>query len=359
VVVASVGTYTGPVGTVIRPLLDGAQVWVRYINDHGGLNGHKLVFLVYDDGGDSARHRAQVQEAVERKSAVAFLMNGEAVTGAGSVEYITAKRIPVIGITGGETWMETSPMYFPQNSGASAWGRTLVPAIARQLPKGKTKLGSMVCVEAPECDGLDRDIAEGAKSEGLNHVYRGRASFTQPDYTAECLAAQNAKADIFFMLMDQNSVGRVATACARQAYRPIYAIAGPSVEERQKDNPNLDGMLGSSNTFPYFQGNTPATAEFQAAMKTYGQALQPGPSLSLGWTAGKLLQKAAATAPEPLTTASLLTGLWSMKGETLGGITAPRTFTEGKPSEQVSCWFFLHLKSGAWTTPDNFAMHCL
>src|SRR2546425_950452 len=36
---ASVGTYAGPIGGAVLPLLQGAQLWVKYINQKGGLNG--------------------------------------------------------------------------------------------------------------------------------------------------------------------------------------------------------------------------------------------------------------------------------------------------------------------------------
>lgn len=35
VLVASVGTFSGPAGTVIAPVLSGAQLWVKFINDRG------------------------------------------------------------------------------------------------------------------------------------------------------------------------------------------------------------------------------------------------------------------------------------------------------------------------------------
>src|SRR5262249_47051034 len=88
VLLANVGTYSGPVGVSGTKILQGAQVWVQYINKQGGLNGHLVQFQVYDDGGDPARHRAQVQEAVERRHVLAFLMNVEVISGYASVEYL-------------------------------------------------------------------------------------------------------------------------------------------------------------------------------------------------------------------------------------------------------------------------------
>ena len=101
---ASVGTLSGPGGAVLGPIVGGTQVWVKWVNRTGGLNGHPVHLITYDDAGDPSRHRAQVQEAVEQAHAVAFLTNVETLTGAGSADYITQKHIPVIGTDTATPW---------------------------------------------------------------------------------------------------------------------------------------------------------------------------------------------------------------------------------------------------------------
>ena len=239
VIVASVGTYSGPAGVALASMLQGVQLWVKHINERGGLNGHSVRLLSYDDGGDPARHRAQVQEAVEGKHAIAFVMNAEGIgTGEGSVEYLNAKRIPVMGMDGGSGWAYSSPMYFPQMSQGQYNTRMTVPSIARQLiPQGKTKLGTSICVEAPICDETDSVVAESVKGSGLGHVYRGRASLAQPDFTAECLSARNAGAQILFLTLDQNSVARVSASCARQGYRPTFSVVQQVASRTMAETP--------------------------------------------------------------------------------------------------------------------------
>jgi branched-chain amino acid transport system substrate-binding protein len=47
-------------------MLEALQVWTASINARGGLNGHRVRLIVADDGGDPARSKALVQDAVER-----------------------------------------------------------------------------------------------------------------------------------------------------------------------------------------------------------------------------------------------------------------------------------------------------
>jgi len=357
-VVASVGTYSGPVGSLVVPMLQGAQVWVSSINARGGLNGHPVKVVVYDDGFDPARHRSQVQDAVERRGALAFFQNGETATGESSVAYITEKRIPVIGLTGGESWDYTSPMYFPQASSGTFQFEAYPPSVARQVvPRGLTKIGTLVCVEAKACTDMEDVWARSAKSVGMEHVYKAKSSLTQPDYTAECLAARRAGVQVLFVLFDSNTVNRVGASCARQNYRPTIAITGQSLSGAMENDPNLDGMVSSMAVSPWFTTGTPSTDEYRAAMAAYGKGVPPY-TATWGWVSGKLLEKAAANLPEPPTTKALLDGLWSIQNDTLGGLTMPLTFVRDQKPQGLACGFDITLKDGKWSSPDNSKLHC-
>lgn len=358
IVVASVGTWSGPVGSSLKPILDGAQLWVKTINQRGGVNGHAVNLLVYDDNGDPARHRAQVQEAIEQRKVIGFLSNGETITGGPSVEYINSKRVPVIGTDGGENWPFTSPMYFPSSSTGDALYGTFLPSLAQVvIPEGKKKLGTVVC-ELSTCQEIEKVLLRDAKPVGFDHAYRGQASVAQPDYTAECLAARNAGVDVMFLILDTNSITRFVASCTRQGYRPRYGAATALVADRFKDDPNFEGFVAGTPVFPYFQTSTPASNEFQQARAAYGKGMALHIGLGVGWTSGKLLERAAASLPEPPTSQALLEGLWSIRNDTLGGITMPLTFTRDKPPVPLSCWFLIQVRKGEWTTPNGFKQQC-
>ncbi|HVW31675.1 MAG TPA: ABC transporter substrate-binding protein, partial [Acidimicrobiia bacterium] len=358
-VVATVGTYSGPVGTVLEPIVSGARLWVAMINQKGGLNGHPVKLLTYDDGADPARHRAQLQQAVEKDKAIAFLVNGEVITGRQSVDYIDSHGVPVVGGDGGEEWAYSSPLYFPQMSTGTSMYRGWIDSVAGQVVgRGLKRLGSAICVEAAECDTFDRVTHDEALARGLDHVYRARATITQPDYTAECLAARNAGVEVMYLILDQNSIGRFATSCARQGYRPLFAFPSQGVSDYQKDDPNLAGAVANAMTFPYFQTGTPATDEFQSALRAFGRQIRLGNGVSHGWTAGKLLEKAGARLPEPPSSAAILDGLWSIDRDTLGGLTLPLTFARNQPPTRASCWFDLTIAEHAWSSPDRYRLHC-
>lgn len=355
--VASVGTLSGPAGATLLPSVRGLQAWVRAVNDKGGLNGHPVELTVVDDGGDPAKHRSVVQDLVENKGVVAFVNNAEQFTGQGTVAYLESKRIPVIGTDGGAAWANTSPMYFPQGASAAKLVTAAAAGLASQaVAKGMTKAGILSCQEAQVCRDFAADAPAIFERHGLKNVYSGQASIAQPDFTAECLNAKNAGVELLAMPMDTNSVGRIARSCAQQGFRPLFGIIALMVTDAQKGDANLDGhLVANVNVFPWFQSSTPATQEFQAAAKRYG--LEPGVGGASGWTSGKVLERAAANLGG-VTNEDVLKGLWSIRNDTLGGLTAPLTFDEGQPPKMDACGFAITVSGGQWISPDNFKLTC-
>lgn len=358
--VASVGSYSGVPGATLFPILQGTQLWVKSINSKGGLQGRPVRLAVFDDGGDPGRHRAQVQEAIESLKVVAFLGNNEVLTGRASLDYINQKRVPVVGGDTADQWYYESPMYFPQASSGDNTIRTALAAAADQfLPKGLEKLGTLVCNEAQACRDGERVFGDSAKKLGFDYIYRGRSSLAQPDFTAECLSARNAGVETLVILSGGDSVPRIAASCARQGFHPAIAIVTAMSLDSQKDDPNLDGLVSASNVFPYFQANTPATAEFQKAKADYGGKLVPGVGPATGWVSGKLFERALSTVSGPATSDAILRGLWSLKDDSLDGLTYPLTFVENQTAKPATCWFGIAIRDKAWRTVDDYTLHCL
>ena len=359
VLLASIGTYSGPAAATLVPYLQGTQIWIKAINGRAGLNGHPVNLIVYDDGGDPARYKAQLQDAVERRHALALMQLSVPLTGHVGVDYLKEKRIPVVGLAGGESWGYSSPYLFPQMPVGDALSYTFVASMAEQnVPQGRTKLGMMYCAEAQGCSDTNRLVNQVAKPLGFEFVYQAKVSLAQPDFTAECLAARNAGVQVLFMFSDSNSTNRIAASCVRQSFHPQFAIGHGIALDRHAEDPNLDGMISSTTVFPYFQTGTPAADEFHSAVKSSGKAGNIGVAMAQGWTSGKLMEKAGVALPEPPTTEAILQGLWRIKDDTLGGITLPLTFTEGQNPTPVSCWFDIAIRKGAWVSVDNFKQHC-
>ena len=356
---ATFGIQSGPLGGILTGV-PALQAWVRWKNDGGGVNGHRVQLLVYDDGGDPAKARGQVQEAIERRGAIAFLHSTALLTGHGTQAYIASKGIPVIGSETGSEWFYSSPFYFPQASSARFMYRSIPYGMAGMiLPAGKKKVASINCLEAQACKDAGEVFRADGPRAGLEVVYTAQASLAQPGYTAECLQAQRAGAEAVVVALDPSGVDRFVNDCARQGYRPVYSLPSLILTNAVKGNPNLEGLVAPLTTFPFFQSGTPGTDEFQRVMRKYAGGVILTAGHAAAWTSAKLFETAAAQLGEPPTPQGVLAGLTSIKNDDLGGLTQPLTFAPGANAKGTTCWFMSTLKKGQFVSPDNFQRHCL
>jgi branched-chain amino acid transport system substrate-binding protein len=357
--IGTVGSLSGPAGASLKPQSDGVRIWVRWINDHGGLNGHPVEHIAADDGGDPSRHRALVQEFVEQRKVIAFVGNPEALTGQGSVDYLTKAGVPVVGSEGAGQWFYESPVYFPQGS----TGNALLQAgayLAAVLNKaqGRTKVGLINCVEVQVCRDATNKAPAVFKKYGMEVVYTAQASLAQPDFTAECLNARQRGVQIMSIGMDANAIRTIAQACARQGFHPILGWTAGSTVSAHAHDPNLEGSQIASFVQGWATRNTPATREFQDAMAKYAPGLEVGGGHMLGWVSGKVLELGAKSLPAIATPRAVLEGLWSLHGDVLPELTGPLLFNPGKPATPTVCNYAVTITGGKFVPAYNSQRAC-
>ncbi|MDQ1498065.1 MAG: branched-chain amino acid transport system substrate-binding protein, partial [Actinomycetota bacterium] len=360
ILIGNVGTYSGVTGTNLKAQLTGVQVWVATVNAAGGVNGHPVRLIVGEDGGDSAKHRSLVQKFIEQDKVAAFVGNAEVFTGAGSIDYIQERHVPVVGLDGAESYAYDHSMYFPQMPSGEAQVHALIAGTSvRARQANRTKLATLTCLEATVCHDAARVWAQKAKELGLEMVYQAEASLGQPDFTSQCLQARNAGANLVMFATDPGSIVRFATSCERQNYQPLYAPCGTCVGPTIATTRALDGAVVSHTAFPWTASDTPARQEFQDAMRRYGGSEDVLPYHSFGWTAAKLFEHAVKLSSNPTTPSGILEGLWKIANDDLGGLTYPLTITKDKTIDRRVCWSLVQLSSGRWSTLDDGKIRCL
>jgi branched-chain amino acid transport system substrate-binding protein len=352
---------SGPIGANMKPIADGVRVWVRWINDRGGINGHPVTLIQGDSGADPARHRALVQQFVEQKKVVAFVgQPGDVFSGAGSVEYLTKAGVPVVGSEGGANWYYESPVYFPQ----MVHGRVLVQALAlgtssEMRRRQQSKLALWTCVEAQTCSDIAEVFPKVVPRNGVSVVQQSKISIGQPDFTAECLNGRNAGAQTIIVSADGATISRAAASCARQGYRPSWGFFGAQILAKQHaEDPNLNDALVLDLTAPWFLTDTPARKEFVDAAARYAPTLPTGSPMANGWVAGKVFEYAAVRAAEPLSKATILSALAAVRGDVLPDLTGPLLFSPDRPATPSACLWVETLRGGRWASPDNGQRHC-
>ena len=364
IVVGFIGDLSGFGASTSVPSQEMWTAWSRMINASGGINCHPVQVLVGDDGGSTSADSSIAQQFVQSQHAIALSWASTDPSAISS--FASAHKVPVVGTeTGGSSW-ETNPYLFPETNleNAGNWG-----GVQAAKADGATKLGILYCVESPAvCSSTAQQYTADAKAQGVQVVYSGQISLTQPDYTANCLQARDSGVQLLYMLGDTNTEIRVAQSCARQGYDPIYEV--PEAEDSFGTIPQLNKAIAVTTTFPWFiHSGSPGLDQYGQVLAKYapdllsnGQGTQ-----TWGWTSAKVFEAAALAATAnlapsaPVTSQDILNGLWSLKNNTLGGITPgplARTFTQGKVAPDPYCVFWSRLVNGHWTAAQGMVPLC-
>lgn len=105
-------------------------------------------------------------------------------------------------------------------------------------------------------------------------------------------------------------------------------------------------------------GNTPATAQFQQAVQQYAPNLRLSGGTTIAWASGQMLAKVASRIGAQPTSEDLLNGLWTIRNETLDGLTPPLAYVKNGPTPPINCYFLIEMKGGKWTSPSGDTHEC-
>jgi branched-chain amino acid transport system substrate-binding protein len=343
ITIGEVSDSTGPLGASNGAWPKGLAVWAKWTNDHGGILGHKVVIEERDSKSDVTTLLTQVKDVLADPKLVAYVPGSS--QGIPISKLIAASKVPAVGGLTGDPLGFTNPNVFP----AGTTGDQLANAIAAigVAKKGKgAKAADLYCVESPACKQSLPLFKSGVQKAGGQFVYQGTISATAPDYTAQCVAAQQKGASIVWISHVGDVIARVAADCAKNNFKPQYV--SPQYGSSLLKVPALDGMAVAS---PVAGPDSAAAKEFNEAVAKYDAGLLDkvsSPTFAVqAWATGKLIEAAikAANPTGTPTAADVRKGLYALKDETLGGLTPPLNYTEGKPTS-IPCYFSLTLTGG-------------
>jgi branched-chain amino acid transport system substrate-binding protein len=357
----NVSTLSGVLGELFAPVVPALKTFVSSQNACGGLNGHPIKLTIADDQGDPSTAVTEGRRLV-KEGIVAFLGNIQVLTIDAMTTVVKESGVPIIGgdLTN-NTWY-TNPLLFPQGSPPQAISYGYHVAASKIF--NKKKIGNVYCLEVPQaCKQINTAFQElDAAFPDDQVVYTQQISITSPDYTSQCLDAQRAGVEMMAITNDAPTQSRWSNSCAKVGFKPDYVLypLGVGNEHQFLGNPNLGNGYVPMNHFPWMAGTkkfpgNPAMQYFQQQVAKYNPGFNSGGAAALGWQSGALLVAGSVELPaadQPVKTQDFLKGLYQFKGQdwtTLGGLSGPLVFTEGKNPFVKYCLY------GAQTNADNSA----
>lgn len=361
VAIGVLGTFSGPVGVYVKDFATAVQVWGRWANDNGGLNGHRVRVVVAEDGGSPAGFNSRAQQMVEQQGVVAFAFTTLGLAPQGNNAYLSGAKVPTFGTESGTNKAYEDPYVLTAVPSGDLYADAMLRGFAEVMKsRGLTKFASLACSDFSLCDNFDRRWTDATqlRAIGMQAVHRGRPSLTTPDFTSICIDARNAGAEGILNGLDTASLNRLADACARQGYHPVIGLADLLARPEFAQNPNADGGVVGTKQAPWFDTRVPGIQEFQQAFARYAPNLSLNGTLAGGWFAARFLQAAAAGLPENPTPADFMAGVARLDGTTLGGVTYPLRFTAGQPSPRKLCFSAAVIREKRFVSAPGDPLKC-
>lgn len=359
--IGAICSCTGTLGIYSVAAGDVIHAWAKSVNASGGLSGHPVALIYFDDGASPGTAATDAQTLVSDHVAAVVDLS---LLDPAWASIMASAKIPVIG--GEEQSQEylTNPDFYSTTQTADSFVYSIV-AIAKEA--GATSIGTVVCAESPACAIEIPAVKTYGARLGVPQVYATSVSATAPNYTAQCLAAEQAKAKAFFVSVAPTTAATIAEDCGRQGYHPIY-VADSSTYVASDDSAAIGKDFWSEfQNLPYWY-NTPAVQDFDGAVDRYYPGIRQGKGgviwtefAAQAWTNGLLIRDAVkssgAGASDTVSAAAMTQGLHALKNDTLDGWSSPLTYTAGKPT-LVDCWFTVKVVNGVRTVLDNGKPTC-
>lgn len=356
--VGVVGSYGGVFASTLAPAKLASQAWAESVNAAGGINGHKINLIIKDDLGNASTAVTYVKELVQQDHVVA-IVGEEGVNPVPWADYIKTTDVPVVGGSNLEPAMLSNPSFFSTGGNALAnfYG------IVAEAAKNGTKLGNLYCAESPACALTQTLFTAFGPELNVSAPYSSKVSASTPDFTSFCQGLKGSGAESYSLGLASATLTRLAAACTQQGYTGKLVISDVA-DSTFSSVPGLAGTTVVDPAFPFFDTSIPATQAFHAAIAKFepklGTAAYPlnSPVASV-WAAGKLFEAAVlAAGTGAVTPASVKQGLYALKGETLGGLTPPLTFTAGQ-ANPPACYFVYQVGSGDFKLPNGLNPTCV
>lgn len=349
---------SGPLASVYYFVSPVEKAWESYINSTGGIDGHPVKVILSDDALNPTTAVTEVAHLIndDHVIALADADTDDTLWAASAVDH----GIPIIGSAPSSPVIYSSPDSFPIGETPDVLPETVAYSAVQVHA---TKLADFYCVEAPVCSATDALLAKAVDQYGVKLVYHSSISASQPSYAANCLAAKAAGAQAILVGEGGPAIQAFAQDCSQQGYHPRFVeqelslLNYPSV-------PGMDGAFFAEPVIPYTIKNNAELNLMYSVLKQYAPGVTTNANFSdaivLEWASLQLFAlgaKAGHLGATPTTT-ELKNGLWSLKNETVGGLSAPVTYSQ-QHGNSIRCFFELAIQNGQYVAPVGTKQFCI
>jgi branched-chain amino acid transport system substrate-binding protein len=344
---------TGAAAGSARYAGDVALAWQQWVNaEKGGINGHPVKVVIKDTKTDPVVAAAVIKDLVETEKIIVSVGGADE-----SAVVVWTKALSDAGIPNIPSACFNAVCSGPTGMVGLFQVTTGLPSISLAQPVaaravGASKAGRLAISSVGAAVAADASFKAGADAVGLTYVGTVAVDAAAPNFTAECLSLKSQGVDFLQASVSSAMAERIVEDCARQDYTPIFGASGTSFDGEtiatgKAKSATFGGLI---NSFPWWL-DTPEVKQYRDVMAKYA----PGkpwrsPNATGAWAAFEMFRKATTTLSDNPSAAEIMGLMTKVSGEKLGGLApVPLTFTAGKPSPAVNCFWIYRYSNGVTT----------
>ncbi|MFO1117054.1 MAG: ABC transporter substrate-binding protein [Beijerinckiaceae bacterium] len=296
--------------------------YFKMINETGGINGRKIVFLSYDDAYNPPKTVEQTRKLVESDE-VLLTFQGLGTPPQSAVQkYMNDKKIPQLLVSSGATRF-TDPKNFPwtmaYNPNYQSEGHIYAQLVLKQYPNAK--IGILM-----QNDDFGKDYVKGFKDAlgakaATMIVAETNYEVADPTVDSQMVKLAASGADLFFNVSTPKFAAQSIKKAAELKWKPVHLLninATPVASVMVPAGPeNAKGIIsvnyGKDPLDPQW-ANDPGMKNYKAFMAKYAPDMDPNNTLSsYGYGTAQLMAYILKQCGDDLTRANVMKQATSIK----------------------------------------------
>jgi branched-chain amino acid transport system substrate-binding protein len=292
------GAATGPASPSYLPHIEGLRIYLRQLNDKGGINGKNLDVIYVDDKAAPSEAASNAKKLMDEDQVLAVGLMSLSSTYAPMFQAATRTSTPVLLLgqavcPANASTPQMNPLVFCGGSTsdpmtAGFWQVPLVKAIADKN-KDQLKL-ALVAADIPiSRQGID-NMEQIAKKLGIEVVDKQAIPPAAADVSGAASRIIASGATYVTSWAPVTTAVQMLGALRRQGWQGWY-IHNHSGDAEDTLRQLKDPKLVMSPEYAFTVEKLPVFAEIEQTAKKYGVNV-PVDTLSLGWASGMMLEAA-------------------------------------------------------------------
>jgi branched-chain amino acid transport system substrate-binding protein len=333
------------------------NAYYQYVNAHGGVNGRKIVFKVYDDAYNPAQSVPLTKKLVQQDHVFAVVGSLGTAPILATRDYLNQQKVPQVLVATGDSYWATQYKKYPWTIGFQpdypGESRVYGEFINNKVPQAK--IGVLMQDDAYGQNYYNGLLA-GLGDSKSKIVDVEKYDATQTDVSQQVVKLARSGANVFALFaLPTQTIGALVVA-TKVGWKPVTFINNVSasplfMELAQKSGANVEGDITANYVYDVANNPDSATTKlYKSILATYDKGADPSDTLNVyavanAWT---FVQALKAAGPNP-TRQGLMSALTSLKN-----VVNPFLYPGIKMNTSATDHFLIEqqilqqYKSGAW-----------